>query len=172
MHPLRTCALCAPSRSPFSTPIYRLHTGYMLTDGYCPCQCDPEVLQQQRQRPARAPSLLTFHSALEDMVVGITFLLRLRGPCPSWNKAVATISHCALFALADTGTGTGRTTSRYDEEDADAGSREEADQGQEQEGVWVCQWVRWRRRRLFYGKSGALAQHTSGSSCHLHFTRQ
>ena len=111
---------------------------YMLTDGYCSCQFDPEVLQQQRQRPARAPSLLTFHSALEDMVVGITFLLRLRGPCPSWNKAVATISHCALFALADTGTGMGRTTSWYDEEDGDSGSREEADQGQEQEGVWVC----------------------------------
>jgi hypothetical protein len=29
-------------------------------------------------------------------VVGITFLLRLRGPCPCWKKAVTTIStvHC------------------------------------------------------------------------------
>ena len=105
------------------------------------------------------------------MVVVITILLRLRGLCPSWNKVVATISHCALFAFADTGTGTGCTTSRYDEEDADAGSSEEADQGQEQKGVWVCQWVRWRRR-LFYGKNGVLAQHKSGSSRHLHSTRQ
>jgi hypothetical protein len=71
------------------------------------------------------------------MVVGITFLLRLRGPCPSWKKVVTTISCRALFALADTGTGTGRTTSWYDEEDGDAGSREEADQGQEQECVGV-----------------------------------
>ncbi|KAI0269074.1 hypothetical protein BGY98DRAFT_1016177, partial [Russula aff. rugulosa BPL654] len=63
------------------------------------------------------------------MVVGITFLLRLR--------AVTTISHCALFALADTGTARGRTTSRYDEEDR-CRSREEADQGKSRRGVWVC----------------------------------
>jgi hypothetical protein len=41
------------------------------------------------------------------------------------------------------------------EEDGDSGSREEADQGQEQEGVWVCQWVRWRRQRLFMGGMGS-----------------
>ena len=76
----------------------------------------------------------TFHNTPEDMVVGITFLLRLCSPCPSWKKAVTTISHRALFVLADTGTGTGCTTSRYDEEDGNAESREEADQGQEQEG--------------------------------------
>ncbi|KAI0262142.1 hypothetical protein BGY98DRAFT_1050761, partial [Russula aff. rugulosa BPL654] len=63
------------------------------------------------------------------MVVGIALLLRLRGACPSWKKVVTTISCRALFALADIGTGTGRTTSWYDEEDGDAGSREEADQG-------------------------------------------
>ena len=91
---VRTLAL------PIFYPDYRVHTGYMLTDGYCPCQRDPEVLQQQRQRPARAPSLLTFHSALDDMVVGITFLLRLRGLCSSWNKAVATISHSLTLAPA------------------------------------------------------------------------
>jgi hypothetical protein len=96
---------------------------YIQTDGYCPRQ-----REQQRQRPARAPSPLTIHSTPEDMVVGIAFLLRLRGPCPSWKKAVTTISHRALFALADSGNGTGRTTSWYDEEDGDAGSREEADQ--------------------------------------------
>lgn len=112
---VRTLAL------PIFHPDYRVHTAYMQTDGYCPRQRDPEVLRQQRQRRARAPSPLTFHSAPEDMVVGITFLLRLRGPRPSWKKAVTTISHRALFALADTGTG--RTMSRYDEEDGKDGSR-------------------------------------------------
>jgi len=126
---VRTLAL------PIFHPDYRVHTAYMQTDRYCPRQRDPEVLQQQRQRPARAPSPLTFHSAPEDMVVGITFLLRLRGPHAGWKKVVTTISHRALFALADadTGTGTGRTTSRYDKEDSDDGSGE-WEQGQEKEG--------------------------------------
>lgn len=127
---VRTLAL------PIFHPDYRVHTAYMQTDGYCPRQRDPEVLQQQRQRPARAPSPLTFHSAPEDMVVGITFVLRLRGPHAGWKKVVTTISHRALFALADTGTGTGtgRTTSRYDEEDGDDDGSGEGEQGQEQEG--------------------------------------
>jgi hypothetical protein len=159
---VRTLAL------PIFHPDYRVHTEYMHMDGYCPRQCDPEVLQQQRQRPSRAPSPLTFHSTPEDIVVGIAFLLRLRGPCPSWKKAVTTISHHALFALAGTGTGTGRTTSWYDEEDGDA----KRTRAKSRKGVWVCQWVRWRRRRLFYGKNGVLAQHVSGSSRHLHSTRQ
>jgi hypothetical protein len=34
------------------------------------------------------------------MVVGITFLLRSRGPLAPWKKVVTTISHRALFALA------------------------------------------------------------------------
>jgi hypothetical protein len=34
------------------------------------------------------------------MVVGITFLLRLRGPPAVWKKVVTTVSHCALFELA------------------------------------------------------------------------
>lgn len=123
---VRTLAL------PIFHPDYRVHTAYIQTDRYCPRQRDPEVLQQQRQRPARAPSPLTFHSAPEDMVVGVTFLLRLRGLTPSWKKVVTTISHRALFALADTGTGTGRTTSRYDEEDGDDG-RGEGEQGRERE---------------------------------------
>ncbi|KAI0266890.1 hypothetical protein BGY98DRAFT_1028871, partial [Russula aff. rugulosa BPL654] len=76
---------------PIFHPDYRVHTGYMQMDGYYPRQCDPEVLQH----------------APEDMVVDIAFLLCLRGPCPSWKKAVTTISHRALFALAGTGTGTG-----------------------------------------------------------------
>ena len=35
------------------------------------------------------------------MVVGITFLLRQLGPQTIWRKVVTTISHRALFALAD-----------------------------------------------------------------------
>jgi len=123
---VRTLAL------PVFHPDYRVHTAYMQTDRYCPRQRDPGVLQQ----PARAPSRLTFHSAPEDMVVGITFLLRLRGPRASWRKVVTTISHRALFALADTDTDTGRT-SRYDEEDGDDGSGE-GEHWQEQ-GVWVSE---------------------------------
>jgi hypothetical protein len=53
--------------------------------------------QQQRKRPVRAPSSLAFHSAPENTVVCIVFLLRLRGPRASWKKAVTTISHRALF---------------------------------------------------------------------------
>jgi hypothetical protein len=49
------------------------------------------------------------------MVVGITFLLHVRGPRESRKKVVTTISHRTLFALADTATGIGRTTSQYDE---------------------------------------------------------
>ena len=90
---VRTLAL------PIFHPDYRVHTAYMQTDGYCPRQRDPEVLQQQRQRPPRAPSPLTFHSTPEDMVVGITSLLRLPGLRLSWKKVVTTISHpCAIFA--------------------------------------------------------------------------
>jgi hypothetical protein len=60
---VRTLAL------PIFHPDYCVHTVYIQTDRYCPRQRDPEVLQQQRQRPARASSPLTFHSAPEDMVV-------------------------------------------------------------------------------------------------------
>jgi hypothetical protein len=127
---MRTLAL------PNFHPDYRVHTAYMQTDGYCPRH------QQQRQRPARAPSPLTFHSAPEDMVVGITFLLRLRGPHPSWQKVVTTISHRALFALADVDTGTGRTMSRYDEQDCGDGIGE-GEHGQEEEEVVVEEVVPW-----------------------------
>jgi hypothetical protein len=114
---------------------YHVHTAYMQTDGCCHRQRDLEVLQQRRQRPARAPSPLTFHSAPEDMVVGITFLLRLRGAHASWKKVVTTISHRALFALADTGSDTGRTTPRYDEEDSDEENGEEEKEEEQEEGV-------------------------------------
>ena len=115
---------------PIFHPDYRVHTAYMQTDRRCPRQRDPEVLRQRPEQPARAPSPLMFHSAPEDMVVGITFLLRLRGPRQNWKKVVTTISHRALFALADTDTGAGRTTPRYDGEDCAYG----IGKGQEQEG--------------------------------------
>ena len=142
---VRTLAL------PSFHPDYHVHTAYMQTDGYFPLKRNQGVLRQHRQRPARAPSPLTFHSAPEDMVVGITFLLRLRGPHPSWKKVVSTISHRALFALADTGTGTGRMA--YDEEDGDDGSVE-GEKGQEQEGgegvgvgkVEIVPWEEWGPR--------------------------
>ena len=134
---------------PIFHPDYRVHTAYMQTDGYyCPRQHDTEVLWQQRQRPPRAPSTLTFHSAPEDMVVGITFLLRLRGPHPSWKKVVTTISHRALFALADAGTDTDRSTSWKDEEDGDARSGE-GGKGQEGcvgEAGEVVPWEEWGPR--------------------------
>jgi len=138
---MRTLAL------PNFHPDYRVHTAYMQTDGYCPRH------QQQRQRPARAPSPLTFHSAPEDMVVGITFLLRLRGPHPSWQKVVTTISHRALFALADVDTGTGRTMSRYDEHDCGDGIGEGEHGQEEEDGVGeevvveeVVPWEAWGPR--------------------------
>jgi hypothetical protein len=87
------------------------------------------------------------------MVVGITFLLRLRGPHAGWKKVVTTISHRALFALADTGTRTGHMTSEHDEEDGDDGSgegeqgREEGEMGVgEVEDAEVVPWEEWGPR--------------------------
>jgi hypothetical protein len=93
---VRTLAL-----PPFHTD-YRVHTAYMQTDRH-----------SARRRPAttaaaaaaaagvqRPSSPLPFHSAPDDMVVGITFLLRQIHPHASWTKVVTTISHRALFALA------------------------------------------------------------------------
>ncbi len=104
----------------------------MQTDYYSPHQCDPEALQQQRQRLAREPAPLTFHSAPEDMVVGITFLLRLRGPRAGWKKVVTTISHRALFALADADRR--RPTYTYSKGDGDGDGSGEGEQKQEGEG--------------------------------------
>jgi hypothetical protein len=71
---------------------YRVHTAYMQTDRH-----SSRRRVAQAQRP---PSPLPFHSAPDDMVVGITFLLRQPGPQMIWRKVVTTISHRALFALA------------------------------------------------------------------------
>ena len=122
---------------------YHVHTAYMQTDRHRPRQRNPEVLHQKRRRPPRAPPPLTFHSAPEDMVVGITFLLRLRGHRASWKKVVTTISHRALFALADTGTSTGRSVPRHDSED---GSREGGEQGWVEETTDIVPWEEWGPR--------------------------
>ena len=71
---------------------YRVHTAYMQTDRH-----SSRRRGAQAQRP---PSSLPFHSAPDDMVVGITFLLRQPGLQMIWKKVVTTISHRALFALA------------------------------------------------------------------------
>ena len=71
---------------------YRVHTAYMQTDRHSSRR---HISQAQRPRPP-----LPFQSAPDDMVVGITFLLRQPGPQTQWKKVVTTISHRALFALA------------------------------------------------------------------------
>ena len=95
---MRTLAL------PAFHPDYRVHTAYMQTDRHIERRRrsppDVPMPSQDPERPVRAPEPLPFHSAPEDMVVGITFLLRLRGPHPVWKKVVTTVSHRALFALA------------------------------------------------------------------------
>jgi hypothetical protein len=106
---MRTLAL------PAFHPDYRVHTAYMQTDRHIEHhqhqrdvpeaypQEEQEQHEQERHRAPpgrRAPPALPFHSAPEDMVVGITFLLRLRGAHAIWKKVVTTISHRALFALA------------------------------------------------------------------------
>ena len=97
---VRTLAL------PAFHPDYRVHTAYMQTDRHNerPRQVLPPReggdKGQEETRPVRAPAPLPFHSAPEDMVVGITFLLRLRGPRAVWKKVVTTVSHRALFELA------------------------------------------------------------------------
>jgi hypothetical protein len=97
---VRTLAL------PAFHPDYRVHTAYMQTDRHIERRRrrEPEVpapsQDPERERPVRAPAPLPFHSAPEDMVVSITFLLRLRAPHPIWKKVVTTVSHRALFALA------------------------------------------------------------------------
>ena len=149
---MRTLAL------PTFHPDYHVHTAYMQTDRYSPCQSGMEAAlhqQPQRQRPTRAPAALTFHSAPEDMVVGITFLLRFHGPGPhlqhgprrTWKKVVTTISHRALFALAATGSSSHETCG----EDDDAGEEDleqEEEEGEEEGGEETVPvpWEEWGPR--------------------------
>ncbi len=71
---------------------YRVHTAYMQTDRHSE--------RRRAAAPQRPVPPIPFHSAPDDRVVGITFLLRRVGPQTVWKKAVTTISHRALFALA------------------------------------------------------------------------
>jgi hypothetical protein len=81
----------APPRAPY-LPLRLPHT-HSIHAG----QLDPDVLQQQRQQRVRAPSSLMIRSAPEDVMVDITFLLRLCSLRPCWKKAITTTSHRALF---------------------------------------------------------------------------
>lgn len=115
---MRTLAL------PAFHPDYRVHTAYMQTDRHNERQRrvpPPRGGQEQEEaRAVRAPAPLPFHSAPEDMVVGITFLLRLRGPPAVWKKVVTTVSHCALFELAtDEGCSLDDSDEEEDEEEGD-----------------------------------------------------
>jgi hypothetical protein len=65
---VRTLAL-----PPFHTD-YRVHTAYMQTDRHSARR--RPAAQQHSSAVQRPPSPLPFHSAPDDMVVGITFLLR------------------------------------------------------------------------------------------------
>jgi len=130
---VRTLAL------PAFHPDYRVHTAYMQTDRHterqrqAPPPQPEDDAEEAEARPVRAPAPLPFHSAPEDMVVGITFLLRLRGPRAVWKKVVTTVSHRALFELAadegcpldDSSDEEGDDDEDDDDEDADAdGGRE------------------------------------------------
>ena len=108
LHVMRTLAL------PAFHPDYCVHTAYIQTDRHTEYQHqrdDPEAHPQEERGheqedwhhapPSRhVATPLGFHSAPEDMVVGITFLLCLHCAHPIWKKAIATISHRTLFMLA------------------------------------------------------------------------
>ena len=101
---VRTLAL-----PPFHTD-YRVHTAYMQTDRHSTRRQRRSATPTPTTTPTtttttttRPSSPLPFHSAPDDMVVGITFLLRQIHPEASWTKVVTTISHRALFALAAAG---------------------------------------------------------------------
>jgi hypothetical protein len=146
---VRTLAL------PTFHPDYHVHTAYMQTDRYSPCQSGLETAlhqqQQQRQRPTRAPAALTFHSAPEDMVVGITFLLRFHGPGQhlqhgprrAWKKVVTTISHLALFALAATSSRSSSYETFCEEDDAEEEVLEQQEDEGEDEGGYETVPVPW-----------------------------
>jgi hypothetical protein len=118
---------------------YRVHTGYIQMDDYFPRWRDPEVLQQERQRPARAPSPLTFHGALEDMV---TFLLRSvvrarAGRKPSSRSATVRCLRSLTLARARAARHHG-TTKRMPMPEVE----KKRTRAKSRRGVWVCPWVR------------------------------
>ena len=146
---VRTLAL------PAFNPGYRVHTAYMQTDRRDERRRHlktPQQQQQEGQHPTRAPAPLTFHSAPEDMVVGITFLLRLRGPRTHWKKVVTTISHRALFELAADRPNDGDTIDDSDDDEddgsgSDSGGEEEGGLRKAATGVGVpVPWKKWGPR--------------------------
>jgi hypothetical protein len=91
-------------------PDYRVHTAYMQTDRHS--------TRRRRRRRREAPEktmALAFQSAPEDMVVGITFLLRDRCARAHWKKVVTTVSHRALFSLASSSAADDRMMVRWEE---------------------------------------------------------
>ena len=147
---VRTLAL------PAFHPDYRVHTAYMQTDRHNERQRQAPPPQEDEEeaadaRPVRAPAPLPFHSAPEDMVVGITFLLRLRGPRAVWKKVVTTVSHRALFELAaDEGCPLDDCSDEEgdddDEDDEDEDADADADGGREspiERGRVLVPWDEW-----------------------------
>jgi hypothetical protein len=63
-------------------------------------QTDRHSTRRPRGRGLGRTTAVPFQSAPEDMVVGITFLLRDRCARAHWKKVVTTVSHRALFSLA------------------------------------------------------------------------
>ncbi|KAI0252941.1 hypothetical protein BJV78DRAFT_1281278 [Lactifluus subvellereus] len=128
------CTLALPV---FHSDLY-LHTAYMQTDRHCerrPRTMPAAAIQrrqrhQEQEQEEEQPTSLPFHSAPEDMVVGIIFILRERGPRDFWEKVVMTLSHRKLFALASTfrghpiqnyydGAGSDGDDEEWEEEDED-----------------------------------------------------
>ncbi|KAI0246241.1 hypothetical protein BJV78DRAFT_175191 [Lactifluus subvellereus] len=153
------CTLALPAFHPDC----RVHTAYMQTDRHCERRPrtttttsaaaaaaaiqrrqrhqEREQGQEEEEQGEEQPARLPFHSAPEDMVVGITFLLRKRGPHAIWKKVVTTISHRALFALASTfddpPTQNDSDGSEGDgEEDAEDAEEEGEEGGEEEEVPW------------------------------------
>jgi hypothetical protein len=84
---------------------YSLTWAHMQTDRHFNCRRDPEMsLRDQDQesvQPMRAPAPLPFHSAPEDRVVIITFVMYTADDSiADWKRVVTTVSHRTLFALA------------------------------------------------------------------------
>lgn len=78
--------------------------------------------EQQQQQHRVPPAPLPFYSVPEAMVVGITYLPRLRGAHAICKKVVTTISHRALFALPGESCPTDDDDCEVEEGEADDGA--------------------------------------------------
>ena len=145
------CTLALPAFHPDC----HVHTAYMQTDRHYERRPRTmstaaiqrrqrhreQELEEEEEQGEEQPSPLPFHSAPEDMVVGITFLLRERGPRAIWKKVVTTISHRALFALASTFDDPPTYDGAEDDgDDDDDGEEEEVEVEVEEEEV---PWEEW-----------------------------